>query len=178
MQIFVSLSERESALRLALKLSLLLLSLSAMPACSRSAQPAPPGYSRAATIGPLPDAAFKARLSVENPPLFLEAGKEETVNVRVRNESAVTWPATAEQKYQVSLAARWSAQNVKALPRDDVRVPLPADLKPGEQTEINLPIHTPETPGEYTLELDMMQQDVARFAEKGSPSLKLRIKVE
>lgn len=171
MQIFVSPGGPESAKRLALKLSLLVLALSALLACDKSA--------KRAQDGPLSDAAFKARLSAENPPLFLEAGKEETVNVRVRNESAVTWPATGEQKYQIRLVAQWStARDSKMLPRYDTSAPLPADLKPGEETEINLPIHTPETPAEHTLELDMMQGETVRFAEKGSPTLKLRVKVE
>jgi hypothetical protein len=171
MQIFVSPGGRGSAKRLALQLSLLLLGLSALGACDRSA--------KRAQGGPLPDEAFKARLSAENPPLFLEAGKEETVNVRVRNESALTWPATGEQKYQIRLVARWTtAQGSHMLPRYETSAPLPADLRPGEETEINLPIHTPETPAEHTLELDMMQGETLRFAQKGSPPLKLRVKVE
>lgn len=171
MQIFVSLRRRGNATGLRLKLSLLLLSLSVLAACGQSEK-------GTAQAGPLPDAAFRARLSVENPPLFLEAGEKEIINVRVRNESAVEWPATAEQKSQIKLAARWSAQDAKSLSRDETGVPLPAELKPGDETEINLPVSAPEEAGEYLLELDMIEGETLRFAQKGSPSLKLRVKVE
>lgn len=178
----------------ALKLSLLLLSFCALTACSPTAKQAAgnngpansgpviaePKGEKTAASGPLPDDAFKARLSVENPPLFLEAGAEEVVSVRVRNESGVNWPALGQgqYKYQVKLGDHWLAQNAKTVAQDDARAPLPADLKPGAESEITLPVHAPKTPGEYTLELDMVQEDVTWFAVKGSPTLKLRVKVE
>src|SRR3982750_2676899 len=43
------------------------------------------------TPGPLPDAAFKAQLSLPDAPTKLRAGQKETVQVHVKNASDVFW---------------------------------------------------------------------------------------
>jgi uncharacterized membrane protein len=51
------------------------------------------------------------------------------------------------------------------------------DLKPGEETEVPLVITAPKDPGEYTLEVDLLQEQVAWFSDKGSPTAKAKITV-
>ncbi|MDQ1706845.1 MAG: hypothetical protein QOJ88_56, partial [Pyrinomonadaceae bacterium] len=48
----------------------------------------------------------------------------------------------------------------------------------GEETTVPLTITAPKTPGEYTLEVDLVQEQVAWFHDKGSASARVKIKVE
>ncbi|HEX8292263.1 MAG TPA: hypothetical protein VF570_10930, partial [Pyrinomonadaceae bacterium] len=45
----------------------------------------------AKTPGPLPDAAFKAQLTLPDAPAKLRAGQKETVQVHIKNASDVFW---------------------------------------------------------------------------------------
>jgi hypothetical protein len=56
---------------------------------------------------------------------------------------------------------------------DDARSILPYDLQPGERAEILLNVRAPDQPGHYVLEVDLAQEKVAWFAQKGSQPLRL-----
>src|SRR5438477_13052462 len=43
------------------------------------------------TPGPLPDRAFKAEITLVDPPVKLRAGQKETIRVQVKNSSDVMW---------------------------------------------------------------------------------------
>src|SRR5260370_802212 len=43
------------------------------------------------TPGPLPDRAFKAQIALPDPPTKLRAGQKETIAVKVKNASDVSW---------------------------------------------------------------------------------------
>ncbi len=61
---------------------------------------------------------------------------------------------------------------------DDGRAPLASHLSPGEQADLTLIVNAPKTPGDYFLELDMLQEGVSWFGLKGSPALRLPVRVE
>jgi hypothetical protein len=54
---------------------------------------------------------------------------------------------------------------------------MPNDVAPGAEVERALVVKAPDKEGDYVLELDMVQEGVAWFAQKGSEALKLKIKV-
>jgi hypothetical protein len=54
---------------------------------------------------------------------------------------------------------------------------MPRSLDRGEEADIALPVKAPDKAGDYVLEIDMVQEGVAWFAQKGSEPLKLNIKV-
>jgi hypothetical protein len=60
----------------------------------------------------------------------------------------------------------------------DGRSTLTRDLWPGESITIQLPVKAPETAGNYVLEIDLVQEAVAFFKEKGSPTWRTAVKVE
>jgi hypothetical protein len=60
----------------------------------------------------------------------------------------------------------------------DGRYGLPADLPAGQEVEVPLQITAPAKPGEYYLQLDMVQELVTWFEEKGSPVLKVKVNVQ
>jgi hypothetical protein len=47
-----------------------------------------------------------------------------------------------------------------------------------EEVKLDLNVRTPVEPGNYILELDMVQEMVSWFKDKGSPTIKLPVQVE
>jgi hypothetical protein len=60
---------------------------------------------------------------------------------------------------------------------DDGRCGLPAPVPPGGEVELELHVTLPARAGRYVLELDMVQEHVAWFGERGSPTARVRADV-
>jgi hypothetical protein len=129
---------------------------------------------------PLPDNAFKASISVEKAPSSLKANSISNLEVKVKNISNTSWPSLGQSdgKYIIQLGYHWLDKNGKAIIFEGRRTPLPHDLKPNEEIILNASIGTPEEKGEYILELEMVQELVAWFRDKGSKAVDIPIKVE
>lgn len=134
---------------------------------------------KAQTGLPLPDMAFLARLSAANTPAVMRAGQQYTLRVTLRNDSPVIWPGQQPQwKFQLTVANRWLTPEDAVVNDVDGRVALVHDLKPSETVELLLKVTAPSAAGNYVLQLDMVQEGVAWFGERGSDVLNLKIKVE
>ena len=131
--------------------------------------------------GPLADGAFKASITTTGPPSKMRPGERTTLTVKVRNSGNAPWPAhgrTGDGYYQVNLGDNWFDDKNKRLEKHPyVRSALPHDLRPGEEVEVPLTITAPANPGEYTLQIDLVQEMVSWFSEKGSPAPKFKVKV-
>jgi len=130
---------------------------------------------------PMPANAFKASLTLPEPPATLQPGQKIQLRVKVKNLSDVTWPAhgrAADGFFQVNLGDNWyTDQNQRIEKHPYVRSGLPHDLKPGEEVEVPLQVTAPPNPGDYTLQIDLVQEMVAWFSEKGSTAPKFKVKV-
>lgn len=130
---------------------------------------------------PLPTEAFKAHIEGREFSGELKAGASLDVLVSVQNCSPVLWPAfgsnDSEQRYFVHLGNHWVDSSRDVVIVDDGRSALPRDLAPNGVTELLLRIAAPSQPGEYILELDMVQEGVAWFAQRGSTTWRSRVKV-
>jgi len=82
-----------------------------------------------------------------------------------------------DNKFYLAAGNRWLKADGSLQTNMDGRYGLVKDLKPGEETEVPLVITAPKDPGEYTLEIDLVQEQVAWFSEKGSPTAKAKITV-
>jgi hypothetical protein len=135
----------------------------------------------ARATGPLPDGGFKATVSVTNPPAKMQPGQQETLLVKIKNIGSVSWPAhgrVSDGYYQVNVGDRWLDSKDRAVEKHlYVRSGLPEDLKPGQEVEIQLGITAPDAPGDYTLKIDLVQEMVAWFADKGSSAPTFKVKV-
>jgi len=126
----------------------------------------------------LPDSAFKARISPHVSSLTVEAGGQTTVRATVKNVSDSTWHSlgtTFNGKHQVKLGNFWLDDSGQLL-ADDGRTNLPKDLKPTEEIDLDLVINAPREPGDYIVELDMVQEMVAWFKDKGSETAEIEVK--
>jgi len=149
---------------------------------SRGAVLRPPGQPDVTDItGPLNDDAFVATLSADSFPAVIKAGQIATINVQVTNASAYTWHSRSNNPPAnvINVADIWFRADGKTMVTNmDGRSTLTRDLWPGESATVQLSIKAPAAPGEYVLEIDLVQEGVAFFKEKGSRTWRTPIKVE
>jgi len=148
----------------------------------------PPGSARAKGPlkftepgGALPERALKAELIwSQPPPQSFSAGLKETVYVKVRNASDVVWPALgrSDGSFRLFVGNHWLDENNKIVVNDDARSILLYDLGPNEEIDVPLTINVPKNPGNYVLEIDMLQENVRWFNNKGSKTLRSSGRVE
>ena len=147
---------------------------------------APPAASPSASVnsktaGPLPDGGFKAQISLPDPPAKLRAGQKEVITVKVKNMSNVVWWLRGgetndrpDNKFYIAVGNHWLDKDGKRMEEIEGHNGIPKDLKPGEEAEMTLQITAPKEPGDYILEVDMVQEAVSWFGEKGSPTTKAK----
>ncbi len=126
---------------------------------------------------PLPPSAFAAELRLATPAetLTLPPGAVACLPVLVRNLGDIAWPAHGVRA--VHIANHWMAEDGSMLVFDDGRAPLLHDLPPGEAAEVELEVRTPDVPGRYLLDVDLVQEGVAWFAQHGSPTVHWTVQV-
>ena len=131
-----------------------------------------------------PDNGFKAQITLPDPPAKLRAGQQERVQVKIKNASDVFWWARGGEtnegpgnKFYLAAGDRWLKPDGSLVTDMDGRHGLLKDLKPGEETEVPLLVSAPKQPGDYILEVDLVQEQVAWFSEKGSPTARAKVTV-
>ncbi|HVF43950.1 MAG TPA: hypothetical protein VM936_13095 [Pyrinomonadaceae bacterium] len=133
----------------------------------------------------LPDGGFKAQITLPGAPAKLRAGQQERVQVHVKNASEVFWWARGgeqnerpDNKFYLAAGNRWLKADGTTLVTDmDGRHGIGKDLKPGEETEVPLLVTAPKEPGEYVLEVDLVQEQVGWFSDKGSQTARAKVTV-
>jgi len=127
-----------------------------------------------------PPTPFAAKIAFINFPTSLRAGQTAIVRARIENTSNVTWrnAGDTDGAGQINLGNRWLYRDGRKFIYGDGRSPLPADLAPGASADLSLQITAPDDAGEFILELDMVQEQVAWFREKGVPTARIRVTVE
>jgi predicted small secreted protein len=132
----------------------------------------------------LPETGFRAQIILVAPPANLRAGQKETIRVKVRNASDVQWYARGgeintnpDNRFYLAAGNRWLKPDGSLITSMDGRYGLPGDLKPFEEVEVPLQISAPKEPGKYLLEVDLVQEQVAWFSDKGSPTARTEITV-
>jgi 4-amino-4-deoxy-L-arabinose transferase-like glycosyltransferase len=129
---------------------------------------------------PLAEGGFRTSLRVLEAPGRVRAKEKATLRVVVKNLGQDVWPARERSggKFQVSLGNHWLDAGGGVVTNDDGRAALLRDLGPGEETELTLVVNAPRQPGDYLIELDLLQEGVSWFGLKGSPTTRLPVKVE
>ena len=122
----------------------------------------------------LPDAAFKAEVSVDKPTIVTEQGAAVTVVVSIKNAGDVVWPRGG---IPVRLGNHWLSGEGNILVWDDERIGLPENLNPKGDVRLTLTTRAPSDPGKYVLEVDLVQEGVAWFKEKGSKTARVLVNV-
>jgi SAM-dependent methyltransferase len=119
------------------------------------------------------DEGFRAEIVPDAEDFEIEAGRIGRIGVRVRNASPVAWP---NDRF-VHLGDHWRDRNGGLLQLDDGRALLGRTLQPGESVDLTIEVGAPRQPGSYIIELDLVIDGVAWFAEKGSSSATVGVDV-
>ncbi|HEX5119091.1 MAG TPA: methyltransferase domain-containing protein [Pseudonocardiaceae bacterium] len=109
----------------------------------------------------------RASVTVLTGPGELVAGSAAQLRLLVRNDGSGTWPPD-----QLLNAANHWFRDGEPVRWDDGRVAVPGPLAPGESVELALRITAPERPGRYEVEVDLVQETVAWWAQLGSPTVR------
>ncbi len=117
--------------------------------------------------GPLPQTGCRCRLEIREVPTSAAAAEAFPLTARVANEGTTAWPSLGH--HRVGLVYRWLMPDGRPVSGiAEGRVWLAHDLAPGTAVDLEGEVVTPPAPGEYILEIDMVQEDVGRFSERGA----------
>jgi hypothetical protein len=180
----ISSPKRVPAWGAAVAAALLLLPLSACgkspePAAGTEAAPA----AAAPVLRPLPETAYKVGWGKVDLPAALPAGKTVPVKVTFRNDGDQVWPdrATGDPAATGANAVRLSYRFLPAGPTQGegylLRADLAQPLPPGQETTVTIDVKLPDQPGDYQLQLDLVQELIAWFEWRGAAQQIVPIKV-
>jgi hypothetical protein len=125
----------------------------------------------------LPNGAYLARIAIEAAPSTLKAGSTYQLRFNLRNASSFVWPVEPgkDGRPVLRLGNHWLDSSGQLLIRDDARAPIDRPLNPGDGIALTLSVRTPAKPGNYVLEIDVVHEWVAWFADKGSKTLRMAV---
>jgi hypothetical protein len=114
--------------------------------------------------GPLPNFGYYVRLEMIAPPQVMRAGEQRAVSVRVVNIGPATLSGIGRNA--VRLSYQWTDSEGKT-DGFNYRKDLPVPLGPGQSVVMTGDLRAPNQPGRYHLDLDLVQEFVAWFRDKG-----------
>ena len=114
---------------------------------------------------PLPAEACAALVETLGVPRA-RAGGTISLDVQVTNRSPYAWPASVDGG--PVLAARWARSLTEREGKAEVRVPLAQSVGPGASVTMACTMGVPPVPGEYELVVDLLDEGVGWFGERGS----------
>jgi hypothetical protein len=122
-----------------------------------------------------PLSIFQANIVCENPPATLATGGPIVLRFLVNNISPVEWPAVGDNA--VTLQYRWQDNAGATIAGDGGGLSIPFDVEPGDTVGMGLKATGPAEPGDYLLEVDLVQEGVGWFSERGSTAWRCKVKV-
>ena len=125
-------------------------------------------HARTAAHAPLYSASFREN----NIPPRLAARTVIGASVTVANGGTLIWQRHDPEGKNVDLVVCWDGEVVATH-----HLPRPA-VMPGESVTLHFPLAAPAGAGSHELTLDLVQQNVTRFSDRGVETLRLRIDVD
>lgn len=108
----------------------------------------------------------------------VQTGQRFAVEVAVRNLTGTVWLHEGVRgRGAVSLGARLLQGATRESLGEAGRVPLPDDVGHGVEVALTLRGVAPSAPGEYVLRLDMHDEGIAWFSERGSAPIDIALRV-
>lgn len=109
-------------------------------------------------------------------PQAIKAGAFYPVEVCFENNGSQGW--STENQFPVFLAYHWLTDSGRTILWDSERTRLAYTLYPGQKLCRKLMVQSPEKPGEYELQFDLVREDLAWFSEQGAPPMRVNITVK
>jgi uncharacterized membrane protein len=120
---------------------------------------------------------FRAEFLAHGTPNALRADQLYVVKVTVVNRGIQSWVSQTTY-FPVRLSYHWRDSRGKTVVWDGVRTDFPYPVRPGQTFTARAILITPEQPGSYTLEWDLVQEEINWFSERGSSPLRVPVVVE
>ena len=129
--------------------------------------------------GPLADEAFRAEIKQDHPLPAFRVKQQQQVTVLVRNVSSITWPSVGadDGRFTMTVRSRWLKPDGTIVSTSNQGTPIFYGLDPGEVAGMSLPVTTPDAAGNYELVIDVVQEGVSWFGDKGSKPLTVSVPV-
>jgi hypothetical protein len=169
---------------------LMLLVGSTLAGCGRGEKPPgsdaqPAAAAAVATAKPLPASALQVRWGTLAFPRTVDADTSVPAAVSITNAGNAPWPDKVTANPQLkdgSYAVRVTHAWVPADATQDGRIgaartDLLRPVMPGESVDVRLNIRTPVKPGEYRLIIELVQELVQWFADRGAERLTFPVHV-
>lgn len=112
----------------------------------------------------LPEGSHRAELAITSTIPPLRAGEQSIVDVSVTNVSGIDWPAGS----WLAAGNHWSSDDGTAEIRDDGRAAMHEGLAAGQALLVQLAVTAPTAPGSYVLQIDLVEERVTWFVDRGS----------
>jgi SAM-dependent methyltransferase len=129
---------------------------------------------------PLNEGAHQASITLlrqSNEPLIMTPGEKRPLSVRVLNTGNATWEWLGGA-WPIHLGNHWlSADGSKMIICDDGRAEIGRNVIPGGQATCEITVTAPNRPGNYMLELDVVEEGITWFAHRGSPTYRIPVKI-
>jgi hypothetical protein len=135
---------------------------------------------RTAAVGKLDRQSAVVGIMALQWPKVVVANSDYVVKVAIRNNAGVTLPALgadASGALRVNVSYHWETTDHRVVVWDGILTPLRSDLAPGDQQELDVKVHAPASPGQYFLELDVLQSGVFWFGGVGSQTATMLVDV-
>jgi hypothetical protein len=123
---------------------------------------------------PLGAAGTRAMLQPSTDDLRVRPGRDFALEVQIGNSSGESTPFG---KNVFGLSYHLLAASGAVLRHDNERAWITTPIHPGERRIAQLTVRSPETPGEYILELDLVWEGVMWFKEVANPVARVRLAV-
>lgn len=126
------------------------------------------------TQGALPEAAYSAMIDPFIPAqIKWQAGATVVITLRIKNTSPLSWAAHSG----LIAANHWLDSTEQPLQWLDGYVPITETVLPGQVLTVMLPVTLPPQHGACFLEIDLAEQGIAWFKEKGNTPYRLAVTV-
>ncbi len=138
---------------------------------------------RAAAMGDeraLPLQRFQHKAGITSSVAHLSAKKEALLRIplRMQNVGDVVWYNYPCETHTVRLGAHLLTASGECVHWDFARQDLPLSISPGEDVRMDLLLTAPRRRGDFVLEIEPVKEGVLWFAEDGSPTLRIPLRVE
>jgi SAM-dependent methyltransferase len=116
---------------------------------------------------PLPAGAWRARTSVPEPPVRVKPGEEVRFAVVTVNTGDTTWEPGND--HGIAVGAQWRHDDGRFVQDgSEGRVHVRNVVPPGGEVSGTLTLTAPPVPGSYRLYVDVLQEEVAWFHDRGN----------
>jgi len=122
---------------------------------------------------------FKASIFIQNFPDNIKVDDTLMINVKVKNISTQIWQNyDYTDLFSLNFSYHWLDVDGNVVIFDGIRTPMPHLVKPNTEVDFSAKVQAPSKSGNYVIELDLVRESITWFAQKGSETVKINVKVE